>query len=102
MPKWLAQEFIRQRKFNDTAMHWTDELNEQYVPYDWQEFVAIAKKAGFSPVDISKETLGYELNFYHIPKEEFQIINSKGHVLEDMDFASNLTVSFTKTASIPD
>lgn len=80
MPKWLASEFIRHRKFSDTELHWKDEINEQYGIMTNKEYKKLAEKSGFKVVLAEHNFKPDSNNFYAI-NDEFQIFDTDGNKL---------------------
>lgn len=76
MPKWLAAEFIRHRKFNDTKLHWQDEINERYGVMTNEEYKSLAQKIGYKVIKAEYNFKPDNENFYSIDNE---------FIIEDMN-----------------
>ncbi|MBS4759151.1 MAG: methyltransferase domain-containing protein [Clostridium sp.] len=80
MPKWLASEYIRHRKFNDTKLHWADEINEQYGIMTNKEYKKLAETLGFKIIKAEHNFKEDNNNFYAI-NNEFKIFDMSGKEL---------------------
>lgn len=86
MPKWLASEFIRHRKFNDTELHWNDELNEQYGVMTNDEYKKLASNLGFRVIKAEHNFKDDKNNYYAI-HDDFKIHDLAGMELtQEEDF----------------
>lgn len=80
LSKWLASEFIRHRKFNDTPFHWNDEINEQYGVMTNKEYQKLAQKSGFRVILAEHNFKEDNNNFYAI-NDAFTINDTDGNLL---------------------
>lgn len=86
MPKWLASEFIRHRKFNDTELHWKDEINEQYGIMTNAEYKKMALNLGFKIIKAEHNFKENAKNFYAI-NNEFKIFDlEQNELLQEKEF----------------
>ena len=96
MPKWLIGEFIRHRKFNDTKQHWDDEINESYCSISLQDCISLAKNSNFKVIECAQQFNGLCLNYYHFDKNNFEIYNSVGDELNEIDFPQHYHIILQK------
>ena len=100
MPKWLASEFIRHRRFNETKEHWADEINEQYSPITPKEYVDLAKSIGFEYAGSDVLFLPDEKNIYAYTNA-FEVTDSQGNkMLQSKDFPLGMLLALKKKQCI--
>ena len=101
MPKWLASEFIRHRRFNETKEHWADEINEQYSPITPKEYVDLARSTGFEYAGADVLFLPDEKNIYAYTNA-FEVTDSQGNkLLSSKDFPLGMLLALRKKQYIP-
>lgn len=96
MPKWLLEEFIRHRKFNDTIKHWNDEINESYCATSMFDCMEFGENAGFIIKQCGQGAKGGEQNFYHFTNKDFKIYDFKGKTLDESDFPQHYHIILQK------
>ena len=96
MQKWLASEFIRHRKFNETKEHWAHEICEQYSPLTQKEYEDFAKTTGFELVSSEIVYKPDEKNLYAY-SNSFDVRDSQGDkLLSSKDFPLGMLLAFKK------
>lgn len=96
MPKWLAVEFIRHRKWLATPENWEYEIKENYGTLTPDEMCTYAHKIGFSIVDVHNLCIPNKNNIYAIREGEFEMLDSENEPVDLETFPMFLEVVLRK------
>lgn len=93
--KWIASEFIRHRKFNDSQSHWNKEICELYGPLGIPDYKNIAKTLGFKVKYAQYVRVAKANNFYAI-NNEFDITQNGKKLNQYRHFPVSMYIALQK------
>lgn len=93
--KWIASEFIRHRKFNDSQSHWNKEICELYGPLSIFDYKYIAKTLGFKVKSAQYVRFKKANNFYAI-NNEFDITQNGKKLSQYRSFPVSMYIVLQK------
>ena len=93
--KWVASEFIRHRKFNDSQAHWDKEICELYGPLSIGDYKYMAKVLGFKVKYAQYIRFPKARNFYAI-NNEFDIEQNGKKLVQYRSFPISMYIVLQK------